>query len=119
LYFPPDQAQGKPALMFAHLKNKTDGTPFVASRFCVSHAWSVIMYCSYSKEETEKIAFEWQSLLVSAAKGGEPSTYVVDPGIILWSIQARHIRSLFSSSPRSMSFLSSLFSLCTARRNTS
>jgi hypothetical protein len=42
---------------------------------------------SYTKEETEKIAFEWQSLLVSAAKGGEPSTYVIEPGIILWSVQ--------------------------------
>ena len=41
----------------------------------------------YTKEETEKIAFEWQSLLVSAAKGGEPSTYVIEPGIILWSVQ--------------------------------
>lgn len=41
----------------------------------------------YTKDETEKIAFEWQSLLVSAAKGGEPSTYVIEPGIILWSVQ--------------------------------
>jgi hypothetical protein len=48
---------------------------------CVAH--------SYTKEETEKIAFEWQSLLVSAAKGGEPSTYVIEPGIILWSVQVR------------------------------
>ena len=46
---------------------------------------------SYSKDETEKIAFEWQSLLVSAAKGGEPSTYVIEPGIILWSVQVRSL----------------------------
>ena len=26
-------------------------------------------------------------MLVSAAKGGEPSTYVIEPGIILWSVQ--------------------------------
>jgi hypothetical protein len=31
-------------------------------------------------------------MLVSAAKGGEPSTYVIEPGIILWSVQV-HLAS--------------------------
>ena len=48
----------------------------------------------YTKDETEKIAFEWQSLLVSAAKGGEPSTYVIEPGVILWSVQVHPVVAL-------------------------
>jgi hypothetical protein len=82
--------------MFAHLKNKTDGQrcapPSSSSHlplrlaFCISIV-DIDALGRYSKDETEKIAFEWQSLLVSAAKGGEPSTYVIEPGIILWSIQ--------------------------------
>ena len=56
---------------------------------CETHLLS-----SYTKDETEKIAFEWQSLLVSAAKGGEPSTYVIEPGVILWSVQVQLLPSL-------------------------
>ena len=75
--------------MFAHLKNKTDGKP--SAPLCTAARGLCETHCSsrYSKDETEKIAFEWQSLLVSAAKGGEPSTYVIEPGIILWSVQVQ------------------------------
>ena len=66
---------------------------------------------SYSKDETEKIAFEWQSLLVSAAKGGEPSTYVIEPGIILWSVQVPSLpifRTITSMRPASSTPLARL-----------
>jgi hypothetical protein len=102
-----DTVQGKPALMFAHLKNKTDGTPSASSPARACHALQLTsphVTRSYSKDETEKIAFEWQSLLVSAAKGGEPSTYVIEPGIILWSVQVPSLpifRTITSMRPAS------------------
>jgi hypothetical protein len=79
---------------------------------------------SYTKDETEKIAFEWQSLLVSAAKGGEPSTYVIEPGVILWSVQVQllpplpFIPSPISSSPviPTLAYFLSSFDFCQHQR---